>query len=126
MGFYQDPYQDFGRLSMEAWRACRLVVDTGMHALGWSREEAIAFMTDNTALAGHNIVAEVDRYIGWPGQALGYKIGQLKISELRAAAQAKLGPRFDIREFHDVVLAQGAIPLDLLTDNVNRWVASKE
>ncbi len=126
MGFYQDPYQDFGRLSMEAWRACRLVVDTGMHALGWSREEAIAFMTENTALAGHNVVAEVDRYIGWPGQALGYKIGQLKISELRAQAQAKLGPRFDIREFHDVVLAQGAIPLDLLTDNVNRWVASKE
>ncbi len=123
MGFYEDPYQDFGRLSMEAWRACRLVVDTGIHALGWSREQAIEFMVANTALAEHNVVAEVDRYIGWPGQALGYKIGQLKILELRRRAEQQLGGKFDIREFHDVVLSQGAIPLELLEANVDRWIA---
>jgi uncharacterized protein (DUF885 family) len=123
MGFYEDPYQDFGRLSMEAWRACRLVVDTGMHALGWSREQAIEFMVANTALAEHNVVAEVDRYIGWPGQALGYKIGQLKILELRQRAEMRLAGQFDIREFHDVVLSQGSIPLELLEANVDRWIA---
>ncbi len=122
MGFYTDPYQDFGRLSMEAWRACRLVVDTGMHALGWSREQAIEFMAENTALTKHNIVAEVDRYIGWPGQALGYKIGQLKILELRKLAETELGDAFDVRKFHDVVLSQGAIPLELLDENVRRWI----
>lgn len=123
MGFYEDPYQDFGRLSMEAWRACRLVVDTGIHAQGWSREQAIEFMVANTALAEHNVVAEVDRYIGWPGQALGYKIGQLKILELRRRAEHQLAGKFDIREFHDVVLSQGAIPLELLEANVDRWIA---
>lgn len=123
MGFYEDPYQDFGRLSMEAWRACRLVVDTGMHALGWSREQAIEFMVANTALAEHNVVAEVDRYIGWPGQALGYKIGQLKILELRQRAEERLAGRFDIRAFHELVLSQGAIPLELLEQNVDRWIA---
>lgn len=123
MGFYEDPYQDFGRLSMEAWRACRLVVDTGMHALGWSREQAIEFMVANTALAEHNVVAEVDRYIGWPGQSLGYKIGQLKILELRQRAEERLAARFDIRAFHELVLSQGAIPLELLEQNVDRWIA---
>lgn len=123
MGFYEDPYQDFGRLSMEAWRACRLVVDTGIHAQGWSREQAIEFMVANTALTEHNVVAEVDRYIGWPGQALGYKIGQLKILELRQRAEQQLAGKFDIREFHDVVLSQGAIPLELLEANVDRWIA---
>ncbi len=122
LGFFEDPYQDFGRLSMEAWRACRLVVDTGMHALGWSREQSIEFMRANTALTEHNIVSEVDRYIAWPGQALGYKMGQLKILELRQKAETELGEGFDLREFHDEVLRHGAIPLDLLEENVNQWI----
>ena len=126
MGFYTDPYQEFGRLSMEAWRACRLVVDTGIHWMGWSREQAIEFMKANTGLAEHNIVSEVDRYIGWPGQALGYKMGQLKIIELRELAERELGNKFDIRSFHDVVLEQGAVPLSVLEDNVRHWIdASK-
>jgi uncharacterized protein (DUF885 family) len=125
LGFYQDPYSDFGRLTFEMWRACRLVVDTGMHHLGWTRERAIAFMSENTALAEHNIRAEIDRYIGWPGQALGYKIGELKIRELRAFAEKKLGDRFDIREFHDVVLRDGAVPLDVLEASVRAWVETK-
>ncbi len=122
-GFYQDPYSDFGRLSYEMWRACRLVVDTGMHYLGWTREQAIDFMADNTALTLHNIRAEVDRYIAWPGQALAYKTGELKIRELRGLAEKQLGPKFDVREFHDVVLGSGSIPLDVLEDNVRRWLS---
>ncbi|MFO0819659.1 MAG: DUF885 domain-containing protein [Pirellulales bacterium] len=125
LGFYQDPYSDFGRLTFEMWRACRLVVDTGMHHLGWTREQAIAFMSENTALAEHNIRAEVDRYIGWPGQALGYKIGELKIRELRTFAENQLGDRFDIREFHDIVLRDGAVPLDVLEASVRAWVETK-
>ena len=108
VGFYQDPYRDFGRLSYEMWRACRLVVDTGMHYLGWTRQQAIQFMADNTALSLHNITAEVDRYISWPGQATAYKMGELKIRELRRLAEERLGRRFDVREFHDAVLAGGA------------------
>jgi uncharacterized protein (DUF885 family) len=122
-GFYQDPYSDFGRLSYEMWRACRLVVDTGMHYLGWTREQAIDFMAANSALALHNIRAEVDRYIAWPGQALAYKIGELKIRELRALAERELGGRFDVRQFHDVVLDSGAVPLDVLEENVKLWLA---
>jgi uncharacterized protein (DUF885 family) len=122
VGFYQDPYRDFGRLSYEMWRACRLVVDTGMHYLGWTRAQAIAFMADNTALALHNITAEVDRYISWPGQATAYKIGELKIRALRRIAEERLGPRFDVREFHDVVLAAGAVPLDVLEENVMLYI----
>ncbi len=99
LGLYQDPYQRFGQLSFEAWRACRLVVDTGIHDMGWTREQAIAYMRENTALSDHNIAAEVDRYIGWPGQALGYKIGQLKISALRQEAEQQLGDRFDYERF---------------------------
>lgn len=122
VGFYEDPYDDFGRLSYEMWRACRLVVDTGIHYLGWTRQQAIDYMADNTALSIHNITAEVDRYISWPGQALGYKMGEIKIRELRRHAEKELADRFDIREFHDVVLRSGSVPLSILEENVNLYV----
>lgn len=125
MGFYTDPYSDFGRLTMEMWRACRLVVDTGMHYLGWTREQALDFMQENSAMSLHNIRSEVDRYIGWPGQALAYKIGELKIRELRATAEQELGEEFDIRAFHDVVLGSGAVPLAVLEVQVRKWIKSQ-
>ncbi|HJQ79909.1 MAG TPA: DUF885 domain-containing protein [Lacipirellulaceae bacterium] len=124
-GFYTDPYSDFGRLTMEIWRACRLVVDTGMHYLGWTREQAIDFMRANSAMPMHDIRAEVDRYIGWPGQALGYKIGELKIRELRKEAEQRLGERFDVRAFHDTVLGSGSVPLGVLEKNVAKWVDTR-
>ena len=123
VGFYEDPYSDFGRLTYEMWRACRLVVDPGMHYLGWSRQQAIDFMAENTALSLHNITTEVDRYITWPGQAVAYKTGELQIRELRERAETELGDRFDVREFHDVVLREGAVPLDMLAANVDAWIA---
>ncbi|MGI9444680.1 MAG: DUF885 domain-containing protein [Rubripirellula sp.] len=122
IGFYKDPYQDFGRLSMEAWRASRLVVDTGLHWMGWSRQQAIDYMTANTALSPHNIVAEVDRYIGWPGQALAYKTGELAISRIRQQAEQALGDGFDVRSFHDRVLEAGSIPLPMLEQRINQWI----
>jgi uncharacterized protein (DUF885 family) len=125
-GFYADPYSDFGRLSMEMWRACRLVVDTGMHYLDWPREKAIRYMQDNSAESLHNIEAEIDRYIGWPGQALAYKMGELKIRELRAHAEEQLGDRFDVRAFHDTVLGGGAVPLDVLEKQVDAWIAEQQ
>lgn len=124
-GFYEDPYSDFGRLSYEMWRATRLVVDTGLHAFKWSRKRAQNYMAKHTSLSLHNIKTEVDRYISWPGQALSYKIGQLKILELRKLAQQKLGKKYDIREFHDVVLQDGSIPLTLLEKNVHRYITKK-
>lgn len=126
MGFYKDPYSDFGRLTMEIWRAGRLVVDTGIHYLGWTRDEAIKFMLANSAMSEHNVRAEIDRYIGWPGQALAYKTGELKIRELRAEAEESLGENFDARLFHDVVLGSGAVPLDVLDENVKAWIAKQE
>lgn len=125
VGFYADPYSDFGRLTYEMWRACRLVVDTGMHYFGWTRQQAIEFMAENSALSLHNIEAEVDRYISWPGQALGYKIGELKIRELRTLAEQQLGEQFDLRQFHEVVLGSGSVPLTVLEDNVRGYINSK-
>ncbi len=124
-GLYNNPYDNFGRLNMEMWRALRLVVDTGIHAKGWSRQQAIEYMITNSALAPHNIEAEVDRYIGWPGQATGYKIGQLEIRKLKALAQSELGEAFDIRAFHDEVLKGGSIPLPLLEKQINRWITNQ-
>ncbi|CAN5770977.1 DUF885 domain-containing protein [soil metagenome] len=121
-GFYTDPYSNFGRLTYEMWRACRLVVDTGMHAKGWTRQQAIDFMAENSALTLLNITNEVDRYIAWPGQALAYKTGELKIRELRSEAEQALGTRFDVRDFHDVVLGSGSVPLAVLEENVRRYI----
>ncbi|NQD35781.1 DUF885 family protein [Permianibacter sp. IMCC34836] len=126
MGIYETPYQQFGRLVYEMWRAARLVVDTGMHAKGWSRDQALNFMRDNTALSEHEITTEIDRYISWPGQALAYKLGELKIRELRAKAEAALGQKFDLRAFHDHVLALGSVPLSVLEQEVDRWIASQQ
>ncbi|HEY2410766.1 MAG TPA: DUF885 domain-containing protein [Pirellulaceae bacterium] len=125
LGLYQDPYSKFGQLTYEMWRAIRLVVDTGMHHKKWTRQQAIDLFKENTAKTELDIVNEVDRYIAWPGQALAYKIGELKIKELRDRAKKQLGDKFDIREFHDVVLRQGAVPLDVLDDIVNNWLRSQ-
>ncbi|HUU83502.1 MAG TPA: DUF885 domain-containing protein [Phycisphaerae bacterium] len=122
LGGYTDPLQRFGRLTYDAWRAGRLVVDTGLHRFRWTRAQAIAFMEEHTGLARFNIEREVDRYIAWPGQALAYKIGELRIRELRAAAEERLGDRFDVRAFHDRVLGDGGLPLDILTERVKDWI----
>ncbi len=124
-GLYADPYDDFGRLNYEMWRALRLVVDTGIHTKGWSRQRAIDYMLANGALTERNVISEVDRYIGWPGQATAYKIGQLKILELRARAQRALGEGFDVRAFHDAILDTGALPLPVLEQKIDRWIASR-
>ncbi|MFO0334067.1 MAG: DUF885 domain-containing protein [Pseudomonadota bacterium] len=126
LGLFTDPYQWYGRLSDEMLRAMRLVVDTGLHAKGWSREQAIRYMLDNSSLAESDVVAEVERYIVWPGQALGYKIGQLRMSALRAEAERELGPRFDVRAFHDELLKDGALPIEVLEAKVRRWIAGQK
>ena len=125
MGLYKTPYENFGRLTYEMWRACRLVVDTGLHWKGWTREQAEACFFENSALAPHNIRTEVERYISWPGQALSYKIGELKILELRRKAEAALGPAFSIRAFHDAVLLDGGVPLNILEAKIDRWIAER-
>lgn len=126
MGFFTDSYSKFGQLTYEMWRACRLVVDTGMHAFGWSRQQAIDFMKENTAKTENDIIVEVDRYIVWPGQALAYKMGELKIKELRAKASKELGARFDVRRFHNAVLDDGPLPLDLLESRISAWIAEQK
>ncbi len=122
LGLYQDPYSRFGQLTYDMWRAVRLVVDTGIHFRGWSREQAIEFFKSNAAKTEHDIINEIDRYIAWPGQALAYKIGQLKILELRERSELRLGENFDIKAFHDTVLGSGAVPLDVLESNVSKWI----
>jgi uncharacterized protein (DUF885 family) len=122
-GFYEDPYSNFGRLTYEMWRACRLVVDTGMHAFGWSRQQAMDYLASHTALSLHEVRTETDRYIAWPGQALSYKMGELKIRELRARAEKELGTRFDIRAFHDAVLRNGPVPLTVLESEIDAFIA---
>ena len=124
MGVYKTPYDHFGRLSYEMWRACRLVVDTGMHALGWSREQALEYLRTNTALSAQEVRTETDRYIAWPGQALAYKMGEMKILELRARAEQKLGSRFDLRAFHDAVLDNGGVTLPILERQVDEYIAA--
>ncbi|TRX58051.1 DUF885 domain-containing protein [Thalassomonas sp. M1454] len=125
-GFYQDPYSDFGRLTYEMWRAVRLVVDTGMHTQGWSRQQAMDFLANNSALSLHNVQTEIDRYISWPAQALSYKLGELTIKRLRAEAETTLGENFDLREFHDEVLKNGSIPLSLLEQKIGEYIKSKK
>ncbi|MGK0127718.1 MAG: hypothetical protein ACI87F_001232, partial [Candidatus Azotimanducaceae bacterium] len=122
MGMYTTPYEKFGQLTYEMWRACRLVVDTGIHAKGWTRDQVVNFMASNTALSLHEINTETDRYISWPGQALSYKIGELKIREMRKKAKAELGSEFDIRDFHEIVLEQGTVTLSILEDRVNAYI----
>jgi uncharacterized protein (DUF885 family) len=126
LGLYADPYSRFGQLTYEMWRAIRLVVDTGMHARGWSRDQAIAFFRENAGKSEHDIVVEVDRYIVWPGQALAYKIGQLKIRDLRREAEAALGAQFDLRAFHDELLGRGALPLTILEPRMRAWIARQK
>ncbi len=125
MGVYRSPYENFGRLSYEMWRACRLVIDTGIHSQGWSREQAMEYLAGNTSLSRGNVRSEVDRYISWPGQALSYKLGELKIWELRQRTEEALGDGFDLREFHDVLLGNGALPLSMLENVIDRYIAGK-
>ena len=122
MGIYRNEYEQFGKLTYEMWRACRLVVDTGIHAMGWTRDQAVEYMSKNTALSLHEINTEVDRYISWPGQALSYKIGEIKIRELREKAKNSLGNKFDIRDFHEVILSQGTVTLSILEQRINNYI----
>ncbi len=125
VGFYRDPASNLGRLTYEMWRACRLVIDTGIHAFGWSRDQAISYLRDHTALSEREVVSEVDRYISWPGQALAYKVGELEIRRLRREAEAKLGDSFDLRGFHDEILRHGSVPLPILAAAVDAWIVGR-
>jgi len=122
LGLYKDPYSKFGQLTYDMWRAIRLVVDTGMHYMDWSRQDAINYFLDNSAKTQQDIINEVDRYINWPGQALAYKIGQLKILELKNRSKEKLGDLYDVKDFHHEVLKRGAIPLYMLEENIDAWI----
>ncbi len=125
-GFYEDPYSNFGRLTYEMWRACRLVVDTGVHAMGWTRDQMLDYLRSNTALSLHETSTETDRYISWPGQALAYKMGEIEIRRLRRLAEDELGAAFDVRSFHDAVLAKGSVPLPVLAQQIERWIAEQK
>jgi prolyl oligopeptidase len=125
MEMYEDPYDKFGQLTYEMWRACRLVIDTGIHAYGWTRQQAIDYLLINSAKTQHDAEVEIDRYIIWPGQALAYKIGELKIKELKEMAEEKLGDKFDIREFHHIILKDGAMPLNMLENKINSFIQNK-
>ena len=126
LGLYKDPYSKFGQLTYEMWRAIRLVIDTGIHSFGWSRQQAIDYFKANSAKTENDITVEVDRYIVWPGQALAYKSGELEIRALRKYAEQELGSRFDIRAFHDQILSQGGLPLDVLDTRIRAWVAAQK
>lgn len=126
MGIYETPYEHFGRLTYEMWRACRLVIDTGVHHKGWSREQALAYLRDHTALSEHEVTTEVDRYISWPAQALSYKLGEIEIWKLRRQAESELGGKFELKAFHDFVLQQGSIPLPVLRSQVEGWIAARK
>jgi len=126
MGIYHTAYEEFGRETYEMWRAARLVIDTGLHHKGWTREQAITYLATRTALSQHEVETEVDRYISWPGQALSYKLGEMKIVELRARAEKTLGTKFDLRAFHDAILAEGSVPLPLLEQRIDAWIASRK
>ncbi|MNV25686.1 hypothetical protein D3C71_1167910 [compost metagenome] len=126
MGIYETPYEDFGRLTYEMWRAARLVIDTGVHHKGWTRAQAIAYLRDHTALSEHEVTTEVDRYISWPGQALSYKLGEIAIVRLRAQAEQELGDRFDVKAFHDAVLSQGSVPLPVLEEQIQAFIAQRK
>jgi uncharacterized protein (DUF885 family) len=125
MDIYETPYEHFGRLTYEMWRACRLVIDTGIHAMGWTRQQALDFLASNTALSIHEVTTEIDRYISWPAQALSYKLGEYTIWQLRGRAEQDLGADFDIRAFHDFILSLGSVPLDVLTEETHRWIAEQ-
>jgi len=125
MCIYTTPYEKFGQLTYEMWRACRLVVDTGVHAKGWTRQQMIDYMASNTALSMHEVTTETDRYISWPGQALSYKMGEIKIREMRKKAEADLGDKFNIREFHEVILGEGTVTLSILEKRVLHYIDSK-
>lgn len=126
LGLYTDPYSEFGRLTYEMWRACRLVIDTGVHYMGWTRDEAVAYLADNSALSIHEVNTEINRYITWPGQALAYKMGEITIKNLRTYAEEELGDAFDVKEFHDVILSKGTVTMSILEEIVERWVAEKQ
>ena len=126
LGMYKDPYSKYGQLTYEMWRAIRLVVDTGIHAFGWTRDEAIAYFKANSGKSEHDITVETDRYIAWPGQALAYKIGELRIKALKQRAKDALGDTFNIRDFHDEVLRDGAVPLDILEAKIDKWIAATQ
>ena len=126
MGIYETPYEDFGRLTYEMWRAARLVIDTGVHHKNWTRDQALAYLRDHTALSEHEVTTEVDRYISWPGQALSYKLGEIAIVRLRAEAERELGPKFDIKAFHDAVLKQGSVTLPVLESQIRAFIAASK
>jgi uncharacterized protein (DUF885 family) len=126
LGLYTDPYSKFGQLTYEMWRAVRLVVDTGMHSKGWTRDQAIRYFSDNASKTAHDIEVEIDRYLAWPGQAASYKIGQMKIREMRTLAEKELGAKFDVRAFHDTVLGAGTLPMSLLETRMKGWIAAQK